>query len=241
MGRVLIIDDNVALAENLREILEDEGADVLVAADGPSGIELLVREGACVVLTDMRLPGMNGLEVLQAVRRLRPDVPVVVISAYSGDALLEAARAEGALAILRKPVDMDALIRLVDRAVTAEPRVMIVSADTDLRAQLVETLQQLEGVVPTPVRDCEQARALIERVRFALAVIDADLPDGDSFVLGAELRAAARFPLATVFLSHLVRVAVDEEAIDREAGAREAVLREPGLAGRVLDAVKSAL
>ena len=91
MPRILVIDDNVAIRELLRFVLEEEGYEVIEAADGAEGLQRYQAEPTDLVITDLKMPGMDGLELLQALRRV---VPTPVLMAISGDreALTQAQR-----------------------------------------------------------------------------------------------------------------------------------------------------
>ncbi len=116
MRRYLIVDDNRALAENLAEILRDEGAEATVTADGAQALEHIRATRYDAVLTDMRMPLMSGAELVHQLRRVDPGLPVVMATAYSGDEELQAARRAGVLAVLPKPLDVRALLRLMSTA-----------------------------------------------------------------------------------------------------------------------------
>ena len=91
MPRILVIDDNAAIRELLRFLLEEEGYEVIEAADGAEGLQRYQAAPADLVITDLQMPGMDGLELLQALRRM---VPTPVLMAISGDqeALTQAKR-----------------------------------------------------------------------------------------------------------------------------------------------------
>jgi DNA-binding NtrC family response regulator len=109
--RILIVDDNVALAENLAELLGYLGlsAEICGSAERAlaSGLEDVV-----FLMTDLRLPGMDGFELVEHVRRARPDLRCVVISAHVDATVRRRARAVGA-SFFGKPVALRALTRLV--------------------------------------------------------------------------------------------------------------------------------
>ena len=111
-SRILIIEDNLELAENLREILELEADDLEIelAADGKEGLDTLANSRFDLVLTDMRMPGVSGSEVVREVRRLYPDLPAVVMTAYAEDDSLSAAKDWGAMDVLIKPIDVEQLL-----------------------------------------------------------------------------------------------------------------------------------
>lgn len=89
------------------------------ASSGPQALELIAAQGSDVILilllSDINMPGMSGFDLLARVRALRPDVPVIMISAYGDAATLERARACGAENVLAKPVDFVALRAEVER------------------------------------------------------------------------------------------------------------------------------
>lgn len=80
MARIIVIDDEKDVREVLREVLERAGYDVEIAADGDAGLELLRSKGADVVITDIIMPGKNGVETVRDIRKDFPDTRVIVIS-----------------------------------------------------------------------------------------------------------------------------------------------------------------
>jgi len=116
-GRVLLVDDEPALVKAYRRVLTGHGYEVDTASDGDQAISLFQRGGVDVVLTDITMPGMDGMELLRAIRRADPDVPIVL--ATGGPTLETAVEAleHGVLKYLVKPVDPKDLIRVTDRAV----------------------------------------------------------------------------------------------------------------------------
>lgn len=112
---ILIVDDNVDLAEDLKEVLEEEGVVVHLASDGFQALKLLEQFELKMVVTDMRMPGMDGVGLIREIRQRYPGMPVVLITAYSQDQQLAEARANGVLAVLSKPLDLQRLCELVER------------------------------------------------------------------------------------------------------------------------------
>ena len=110
---VLIVDDNEALAENLAEVLECEGFEVHIATSGSEGIAVMrdLPEPRLLV-TDINMPGMNGVELLRKLAAERPGTRAIVITAYAHDTLLAEARRQGAAAVLTKPLDLGRLTEL---------------------------------------------------------------------------------------------------------------------------------
>lgn len=185
--RILVVDDNLELAENLAEILEIEGIDSEVAADGPSALQRMSERDFELVITDIRMPGMNGVELLRKIHEYWPATRVVAMSAYASDSTLDDAATAGALDVLSKPVDCDEIVKLARRIGESKATLLLVEDDRGLRVNLTEILLQETDVVPYPVADLATARKLIEQVEFGAAIVDVKLPDGDGLLFGRQL------------------------------------------------------
>jgi len=109
----LVVDDNHAFAENVAEILRDRGDEVVVASTGREALDRVAARRFDAVLTDMLMPVMGGAALVRELRRIDPDVPVLAITAHASDDVLDAARREGLLAVLPKPVDVGRLLELL--------------------------------------------------------------------------------------------------------------------------------
>ena len=115
MSRILVADDEEGLRELLAEILEGDGHEVVTAADGEAAWRELVAQGFDVLLTDLKMPGMDGLELLRRAREAQPELQVIMMTAHgSVDSAVEAMKA-GAFEYLQKPVSGPAEIRLLVR------------------------------------------------------------------------------------------------------------------------------
>jgi DNA-binding response OmpR family regulator len=124
LGRVLVIDDEPETVDLLRHILSDAGFDVVCALNGGDGLMLENFERPDIVLLDLTMPGVSGLDVLCRVRIARPDVPVIIVSGQDDLKLARATLECGAVNYIRKPFDPDHLIDAVAAALTsrAAPR-----------------------------------------------------------------------------------------------------------------------
>jgi two-component system response regulator FlrC len=115
-GRILIVDDDASMRRALAEVLGRGGFEVTQATNGHEGLERLGHEGHDLVVSDLRMPGLGGLALLQDIRRRYRDLPVILITAYGtvGDAV--EAMKHGAYDFLTKPFSPQDLLQLVRRA-----------------------------------------------------------------------------------------------------------------------------
>jgi nitrogen regulation protein NR(I) len=138
---ILLIEDDASLAANLRDVLTDDGFHVTLCQRGDEGLRLAGKNEWDVVLTDLRLPGVGGLELVRQLHATQPRLPVVLMTAHGTiETAIEATKL-GAYDYLQKPFDMPALIGLLHRAAEAgrlmrEP-VALLDAAAENRTALV--------------------------------------------------------------------------------------------------------
>jgi len=119
LGKILVVDDEREILDMLTDHLEDEGYVVSQAVDGEQALEGVRSEPPDLVLLDITMPGVNGLEVLRRLRRDHPKIPVVMITGIEDEALARSTLKMGAFDYLQKPFDPYRLSRLVLAAMGA--------------------------------------------------------------------------------------------------------------------------
>ena len=116
MSRILVIDDERAIRNTLKEVLEYEKHEVDLAEDGPSGLEMFGSNSYDIVLCDIKMAKMDGIEVLQKISETSSDVPVVMISGHGNiDTAVDAIK-KGAYDFLEKPLDLNRLLITIRNA-----------------------------------------------------------------------------------------------------------------------------
>jgi DNA-binding NtrC family response regulator len=118
--RILIVDDDISIRHMLGRVLADEGYGVVAAASGEAGLKLTEAGGIDLVLLDLKMPGIGGQETFRLMRRARPGLPVIIISAYSRQQFAELG---GACALLQKPLDFPTLLDTIKR-ILSQPVVL---------------------------------------------------------------------------------------------------------------------
>jgi two-component system response regulator FlrC len=116
---VLMVEDDAALRAALLDTLRSAGITALGASDAPTALQMLETEEIALVISDVQMPGPNGYELLSSIKRLRPDLPVVLMTAYGTVAQAVAAMREGATDYIVKPFDAKALIDMAQRQLAA--------------------------------------------------------------------------------------------------------------------------
>jgi CheY-like chemotaxis protein len=120
--RVLLVEDDDDNRELMAEVLAASGYEVLPAATGRDGLKALSERSVDVVVTDVGMPGMGGLEMARAAKAIAPTVPVVIVTGWADREDIASARGREVDAVLVKPVDPDALTAAVGEALRGRGR-----------------------------------------------------------------------------------------------------------------------
>ena len=132
-GLILVVDDEPRQREALAGAVASWGHEVLTAGDGEAAHALVQENPVDLVLTDLRMPGLSGVELLQRCRQNRPDIGVIVMTAYGTIENAVEAMKSGAVDFLPKPIDLDQLEALVSRALAMKN---LVKENRSLRRRL---------------------------------------------------------------------------------------------------------
>ena len=126
---VLLADDEDTLRKNLAQVLQEEGFDVIACADGSAALRALKSASVDAVITDLRMPGISGIELIDHVRRLAPNAAIIVITAYGEVETAVQALKKGARDYICKPLNFDELIfrlkRLLDHEDLAKQKKLL--------------------------------------------------------------------------------------------------------------------
>lgn len=117
METILIVEDKESMAQMLKETLDAEGYKTIIAEDGLEGIKRLKEDRVDLILTDLKLPKKDGMDIMRAVKDENPLVPVIVMTAYGSVETAVLAMKEGAFDFITKPFDTDHLLVLIKRAI----------------------------------------------------------------------------------------------------------------------------
>jgi nitrogen regulation protein NR(I) len=116
---ILLVEDDPGAAESLQRVLEDEGYTVIAARTGEQGLTLAGKERCDVVLTDLKLPSLNGLELVKRLHAVKPRLPIILMTAHGTTEVAIEATRHGAYDYLLKPFEMPALLETIAKALAS--------------------------------------------------------------------------------------------------------------------------
>jgi DNA-binding NtrC family response regulator len=118
--RILIIEDDEEMRSLLKDWIEEEGYETESIEKGTYAFTKVMKETFAVIITDVRMPGFSGLDILPGLKRLQPKTPVIVITAFGSEEIHRRALERGASAYLEKPIHLNELRALIHNIVFSE-------------------------------------------------------------------------------------------------------------------------
>jgi two-component system NtrC family response regulator len=216
--RILVVDDEPAQRELLSGFLVKRGFDVVTADDGAEAIARFRREPVDLVLTDQKMPGLSGLELLDAVRAIDPDVAVLLVTAHGTIDAAVSAMKHGAVDYLTKPLDLDELLRRVEHA---RDRRRLVCENRELRAALAER-HRVAGIIAESGA-MQEVLSVVQRVApsDATVLVRGESGTGKELIAQAIHHASPRAggPLVRVNCAALPESLLESELFGHEKGA----------------------
>lgn len=222
MANILLIDDERGIRNTLGEILTMEGYNVTVAEDGAKGIEAFTNGDFDAVLTDIKMPNMDGMEVLSKLTEMKPDCPVIMISGHGDiDTAVECIK-KGAYDFIQKPPDLNRVTITLKNAV--EKGALVVETKT-LKKKVAHTYDMVGDSAP------------MQRVRDMIAKVAAT--DARVLILGAngtgkelvaralhENSARAKCPFVEVNCAAIPSELIESELFGHEKGAFTSAVKQ---------------
>ena len=201
MSTILVVDDERLICDLLRSVLAGHGHEVLMAMNGREGLELFKKHRPRFTLLDLRMPEMNGIEVLKQIRAIDPQAAVLILTAWGSDALEQQARQLGVVDFLSKGLSLDVLVDAMERTLQqsahaaspaqaaapagAPPPAPVAAGDGDFilvvddEPQIRDLLKRflsLRGYKVRVASDGQQALTMVEQQAPQLIVLDVYMP-----------------------------------------------------------------
>lgn len=222
MSKILVIDDQKSIRNTLKDVLEYESHEVSLAENGPQGLELFESEKHEVVLCDIKMPDMDGIEVLNRIHLINPDVPVIMISGHGNiDTAVDAIK-KGAYDFIEKPLDLNRLLVCIRNAVEKKE---LVTETRVLKKQVSKTYEMI-GDSPA----INKVKGMIDKV----AITDARVLITGSNGTGKELVARAlheksnraAMPFVEVNCAAIPSELIESELFGHEKGAFTSAIKQ---------------
>jgi DNA-binding NtrC family response regulator len=169
--RALVVDDDQAMVRTLSDVLRLQGWEVQTAHNGAAAVQAsaAAAEPFDVVLMDVKMPGMDGVDAFKAMKRARPSIRVVLMTAYTEQERLAEAERQGVVQVMSKPLDIRSLLVVLAEQLESDRPVLVVDHDSDFLRTLSRVLE-LEGYEVEHAVDVPHAVELIDEAR-PLAVL----------------------------------------------------------------------
>ena len=139
--KILIVDDDRRMAKTIQDILKVKNYEAECAFSGPDALKKIKKTSFSCILTDVKMPEMDGITFYRAVKKIDPYLPVILMTAYYTDALIEKGLKEGALVSLTKPLDINLLLQLFS-SLHRQCSIVIVDDDLNFSGTLSAILQK---------------------------------------------------------------------------------------------------
>ncbi|RZK31001.1 MAG: sigma-54-dependent Fis family transcriptional regulator [Hymenobacter sp.] len=226
MPRILTIDDEKAIRFALKDILELEGYQVDQAEDGPTGLDLLIQQKYDVVLCDIKMPRMDGLEVLERARALAPDAAFIMLSAHGNIELAVEATKKGAFDFLPKPPDLNRLLVTVRNALDKSK---LVTETKTLKKKLAVSTGKGSEMIGTSA-ELGAVRKAIEKVAPTDARVLITGPNGAGKEMVArqlhQLSPRANGPMVEVNCAAIPSELIESELFGHEKGSFTSAVKQ---------------
>ncbi|HKE19481.1 MAG TPA: sigma-54 dependent transcriptional regulator [Kofleriaceae bacterium] len=218
-GRILIVDDQADASSALARLLRDRGYLVETARDGFKALPKLKEFGPDLLLTDLRMPGMDGLSLMRRARELDPDSAAIVMTAYGAlDTAMEAMR-HGALDYVTKPIHVDDLIRVIEPVLERRRAQRASGGTAELLLAEPDRLDNLVGSSP-PMRGVFETVLQVAPSR-ASVLITGESGTGKELIAAAIHRHSTRAggPFVRLHCAALAETLLESELFGHERGA----------------------
>ena len=227
--RIFVIDDDSDHAESLADLLAMRGHSVEIAHSGEEAVERFRTAAFDLVLMDVKLPGMNGVETFFEFRRVRPDARVMMMTGYSVEQLVSEAVAHGALGVLHKPFDGAQLIAVVD---SVPPKGLVLVADDDPEiAERIPPILEAHGWRVEVARTGQEALDMAADAEYDCVLLNLQMPVLSGLEVYMQLKALGRISPTILIASR------PDEAEPSCVAAAQGLLVKPIDAASLLDAI----
>ncbi|MBN2040768.1 MAG: response regulator [Spirochaetes bacterium] len=188
-SRLLLVDDNPDFLDSTKDVLEDADYKVMTASCGEDALALVREQSFDVVLMDIKMPGLNGLETFLRMKESKPGIKVILFTAFSISNVIQKALEEGVCEIMNKPLDIYRLLELIKNIRDNSEKVCILLVDDDMNLcdNLTDSLL-VRGYRVTSTFNGVQAIKQAQTDFYDILLLDMRLPDKNGLELYREIK-----------------------------------------------------
>jgi DNA-binding NtrC family response regulator len=202
--KILIVDDEAIIRQSLHDWLSSAGHQVLTAENGFQALEIIERESPSIVIADLVMPGMDGIELLKKVKKISPDIEVIIITAYGSIPSAVTAVREGAYDYIEKPFCPERVELLIEKLVEHQ---QLISENISLHQKLEERDRFEDAITKSP-----KVKQVIEAIK-----VVAKLTDLPQQTLVASRTNSAEKNLREVERNHIMSILAETQGNYTEA------------------------
>ena len=158
--RALVVDDDRSMVKTLADVLQLQGWDVERAYSGAAAVQVATQRDFDVVLMDVKMPGLDGVDAFRAMKEARPHIRVVLMTAYAAPDRLAQAEREGVVRVMSKPVNVAELLELLSAMLAGDQPVLLIDHDTQFLRSLAAMLRA-QGFEVASATDLPHAMTLM--------------------------------------------------------------------------------
>ena len=185
-GNILIVDDDRRMAKTLVDILGVKGYQAKAAYSAEAALEVMEGQSFNCILTDIKMPGVNGVEFYTAIKEKHPYLPVILMTAYSTDKLVEEGLNEGVIACMTKPLDLNMLMSFFS-SLRKERSIVIIDDDPEFCRTLGDILEARDYRV-VKINDPKNLKIGFETVDPTIVLLDMNLKTANGVEVLQEIR-----------------------------------------------------
>lgn len=188
MAKILIVDDEKDLAEILSSILKLKGYDVHFVMDGYKAIEAVKTTSYDLILMDIRLPGINGVETFIKIKEIDPEVKVIMMTGFTVEDMIEKALKNGAYACIHKPFDIEKIIALIEEILSKNQKVILIANGDGRTREELKVILANKGYGVLTAKDKEEAISRLKEESCHCILMNLHLPGVNGLVVLKEAK-----------------------------------------------------
>ncbi len=205
---ILIVEEDDSVRATLAANIAAEGFDVLEAEHGLHALDLIAREHVDLVLSDVRLPVMDGIELFDRIKNIWPELPTMLMTPSTNGSELKDGATDDTISIVSKPFDLEIGMHVLRRAL-GRPLVLIVDEAQGAAVKIAAVLQE-SGLRARASLDGDEATRLVSTSDVDVCVVDVTIPDGNGFELVEAIRTLDPTIAVVAFSGHEISQLVQQ-------------------------------